>query len=235
MATEEEKKRISKASLKSALSIFYYIRPFKAYFYGALALLVLGSVMMLMIMGIPGEMVNAATGAETRFPFSLNTWGWIMMGLLAARAALSFLQTILFANVSERGMANVRGELYNRLITQPMDYFEGFRVGELSSRITADVEQLLDRRDPLPAKLFVEVGLDQRRAETVRQRIGDHPGQPLEGGRARQLGKGPGCCVRGGQVDRRDLQPPAGEGGVVLEDPAPVPIALDHAADRLAP
>lgn len=142
MATEEEKKRISKASLKSALSIFYYIRPFKAYFYGALALLVLGSVMMLMIMGIPGEMVNAATGAETRFPFSLNTWGWIMMGLLAARAALSFLQTILFANVSERGMANVRGELYNRLITQPMDYFEGFRVGELSSRITADVEQL---------------------------------------------------------------------------------------------
>lgn len=142
MATEEEKKRISKASLKSALSIFYYIRPFKAYFYGALALLVLGSLMMLMIMGIPGEMVNAATGAETRFPFSLNTWGWIMMGLLAARAALSFLQTILFANVSERGMANVRGELYNRLITQPMDYFEGFRVGELSSRITADVEQL---------------------------------------------------------------------------------------------
>lgn len=142
MAKDEKKGRITKSSLKNALSIFQYIKPFRSYFYGALVLLVIGSIMMLLIMGIPGEMVNAATGAETRFPFSLNSWGLIMLGLLAARALLSFAQTILFANVSEKGMANVRSALYDKLISQSMDYFEGYRVGELSSRITADIEQL---------------------------------------------------------------------------------------------
>ena len=142
MNSEKENKKITKSSLSSTLEIFRYIKPFSTYFYSALVLLVVGSLLMMMIMGIPGEMVNTATGAESRFNYDLNTWGVIMFGVLAARALLSYVQTILFANVSERGMANVRTELYNRLITQSMDYFEGFRIGELTSRITADVEQL---------------------------------------------------------------------------------------------
>ncbi len=142
MAKEKAKAKITKQSLKSALSIFRFIRPYQGYFYGAISLLVIGSILMMIIMGIPGEMVNAATGGEARFPYDLNTWGLIMLVVLAARALLSFVQTVLFANVSERGMADVRRELYNRLISQRMDYFEQFRVGELTSRITADVEQL---------------------------------------------------------------------------------------------
>ncbi len=142
MSKEETKKKITKDGLKSARQIFSYIKPYSGYFFGALTLLVIGSVLMMMIMGIPGEMVNAATGAETRFPLNLNQWGVLMMLILALRALLSFVQTILFANVSEKGMADIRRDLYGRLITQSMDYFEGFRVGELTSRITADVEQL---------------------------------------------------------------------------------------------
>jgi len=100
---------------------------------------------MMAIMGIPGQMVTAASkdlNSEPLFDFSLNTWGLIMFGILAVRALLSFIQTISFAQVSERGMADVRKDLYQKLITQPMDYFESFRIGELTSRITADVEQL---------------------------------------------------------------------------------------------
>ena len=139
---EKTKKKISKKELVNALSIFTYITRYKGYFIGALILLVIGSILMLMIMGIPGEMVNRATGAETQFDFTLDQWGLIMLITLALRALLSFVQTILFANVSERGMADVRRDLYHKLIGQPMDYFEQYRVGELTSRITADVEQL---------------------------------------------------------------------------------------------
>ncbi|MCL4112986.1 UNVERIFIED_CONTAM: hypothetical protein GTU68_043908 [Idotea baltica] len=39
-------------------------------------------------------------------------------------------------------MADVRKALYNKLITQPIYFFEERRVGEITSRITADVEQL---------------------------------------------------------------------------------------------
>ncbi len=139
---EKTKKKISKKELVNALSIFTYITRYKGYFIGALILLVIGSILMLMIMGIPGEMVNRATGAKTQFDFTLDQWGLIMLITLALRALLSFVQTILFANVSERGMADVRRDLYHKLIGQPMDYFEQYRVGELTSRITADVEQL---------------------------------------------------------------------------------------------
>ena len=139
---EKTKKKISKKELVNALSIFTYITRYKGYFFGALILLVIGSILMLMIMGIPGEMVNRATGAKTQFDFTLDQWGLIMLITLALRALLSFVQTILFANVSERGMADVRRDLYHKLIGQPMDYFEQYRVGELTSRITADVEQL---------------------------------------------------------------------------------------------
>ena len=145
MAEEKKKARITKAGLGSALSMFRYLKPYSGYFYGALFLLVIGSTLMMAIMGIPGQMVSAATdelNGTPLFDFDLNTWGLIMFGILALRAILSFVQTILFAQVSERGMADVRKDVYKKLITQPMDYFEQFRVGELTSRITADVEQL---------------------------------------------------------------------------------------------
>ena len=146
MAEEKNNKKITKSSLGSALSMFRYLKPYSAYFYGALVLLVIGSLIMMAIMGIPGEMLNTATGKKSSLPFelnwNLNKWALVMFGLLAARALLSFVQTMLFANVSERGMADIRKELYMRLISQPMDYFEQHRVGELTSRITADIEQL---------------------------------------------------------------------------------------------
>ncbi len=135
-------KKVTKEGLRDALSIFRYIGRYRLYFIGALILLVIGSLLMMVIMGIPGEMVNSATGAKTQFHLTLDQWGLLMLVALGLRALLSFVQTILFANVSERGMADVRRDLYNRLIGQPMDYFEQFRVGELTSRITADIEQL---------------------------------------------------------------------------------------------
>ncbi len=142
---EEIKKKITREGLQSALSMFRYLRPYSGYFYGALALLVFGSFLMMAIMGIPGQMVSAATddiNGNPLFNFDLNTWGLIMFGILALRAGLSFVQTILFAQVSEKGMADVRRDVYKKLLSQPMEYFEQFRVGELTSRITADVEQL---------------------------------------------------------------------------------------------
>ena len=46
------------------------------------------------------------------------------------------------AFVSEKGVAQVRRDLYAAMITQPYSFFEENKVGELSSRITGDVEQL---------------------------------------------------------------------------------------------
>ncbi len=139
----QAKPKLTKDALRSALSLFAYIKPYWSYFIGAMILLVIGSILMLAIMGIPGEMVSVATGSGLgKFSLTLNQWGLVMFALLAIRAASSFAQTILFANVSERGVGDVRRDVYKRLITQDLNFFESSRVGELTSRITADVEQL---------------------------------------------------------------------------------------------
>jgi ABC-type multidrug transport system fused ATPase/permease subunit len=88
-----------------------------------------------------GELLNVATGTSTR-NFSLTQIGLFLMLLVVIQAVTSFFRVVLFAIVSEKGMADVRKDLYNNLIGKSFTFFESRRVGELTSRITTDVEKL---------------------------------------------------------------------------------------------
>ncbi len=55
---------------------------------------------------------------------------------------MSYLRVIWFAVVSEKGMADVRSSIYQRLIGLPVYFFERNRVGDLTSRISEDVNRL---------------------------------------------------------------------------------------------
>ena len=127
---------------KSLIWVFQYIKPYKWYFISALIILSIGSLLFLIIPDLAGEMVNVATGKESKYGLNLTQLGIFIFVVLAIRSVISFIIVILFANVSERGMADLRQGLYNKLISQSVGFFESQRIGELSSRITADVEQL---------------------------------------------------------------------------------------------
>ena len=94
-------------------------------------------------MGLPGEMTNTAIGQpKFKFGLSVNDYGWIFLVVLIVQGVFSYFRTVLFSVVSEKGMANIRKDLYNKIITQPIVFFEERRIGELTSRITTDIEQL---------------------------------------------------------------------------------------------
>ncbi len=137
----EERPRITQSKLRSAGKIFRFIRPYKWSFIFGLLLLSLSSLVFMVFPGAAGEMANAANGTP-KFDISLKQYGLFFLVLLIVQGVFSYLRTILFANVSEKGMADVRKELYAKLITQDIAFFEKRRVGELTSRMTADVEQL---------------------------------------------------------------------------------------------
>jgi ATP-binding cassette, subfamily B, bacterial len=141
--TEVQSKKITKSQIQSAKRILSYIKPYMGYFIAAMILLVLGSLIFMGLMGLPGEMANTAVG-EPRFNLGLTVsdYGWVFFVLLIFQGMMSYLRTIFFAEVSERGMADLRKDLYNKIMTQPVYFFEERRVGELISRITADVEKL---------------------------------------------------------------------------------------------
>lgn len=140
---ENKKFEFTGKNLKRALSVFSYIKPYRLQFILAMFLLVAGSLIFMLIMGLPGEMTNTAIGKpKFNVGLSVTDYGWIFLIVLIVQGIMSYFRTTLFAFVSEKGMANMRKDLYNKIITQPIVFFEERRVGELTSRITTDIEQL---------------------------------------------------------------------------------------------
>ena len=142
MEKEENKKsKITIDGVKRASKIFSYIGPYRFHFILALVLTVLGSLLVLAIPGFCSEMVNVATG-ESEYDVTINQLALALLVLIVLQACFSFCRTILFAIVSENGMADIRSELYNKLITMPITFYEKNRVGELISHITSDVDKM---------------------------------------------------------------------------------------------
>lgn len=139
---KKEDTKLTKERIRAAVGIFRFIRPYWGSFAAGLALLVLSSLTFMVFPGAAGEMANTANG-EPRFEgISIEQFGILFLVLLVVQGVFSYLRTVLFARVSEKGMADVRKAVYRQLITQDIPYFESKRVGELTSRITTDVEQL---------------------------------------------------------------------------------------------
>lgn len=145
MTTEQEgnNKNVLLDKIKRSIGVFSYIRPYWLEFTGAMILLALGSLIFMALMGLPGEMTNTAIG-KPKFDLGLSVrdYGWLFLGIMIIQGVFSYVRTVLFAVVSEKGMADLRKDVYNKMITQQISFFEERRVGELTSRITADVEQL---------------------------------------------------------------------------------------------
>jgi len=141
MKDKKKKAVISKRGLKSFFRIFSYVRPYRLQFIVGLIFLSIGSLLFMIFPGAAGEMANAAAG-ESRFDFTVRDYGLLFLFILIFQGAFSYFRTILFAIVSEKGMADVRKDLFAKIISREFRFFEERRVGELTSRITADVEQL---------------------------------------------------------------------------------------------
>ncbi len=152
------KAKISKEGLKSAVSIFKYMRPYLVYFILGMLSLALGSLVFMIFPGAAGEMANTAAGVKSKFiDLSLQQYGYVFLIILIAQGLLSYIRTIFFAIVSEKGMADLRKDLYNKIISQSNTFFEERRVGELTSRVTADVEQLQSAFSITLAEFFRQI------------------------------------------------------------------------------
>jgi len=114
-----------------------YLRPQWVPFCIALVGLVLSSglglLFPLLIAGITSAVV---VGGD---PAGLDRLVAILFLLFCIQALGSFLQTYLLGVVGERVVAQLRGQLFGRLITLSLDFHASRRVGELVSRLSSDV------------------------------------------------------------------------------------------------
>ena len=143
-ADSVEKTPLTRESFRRALEIFSYLKPYRLYFALGLVALALSTGTTFGFFYFLKDLIDPAVAQADGWEQRLREIALYLGLILVVQALFSFLRIYFFARVSERTLADIRLALYRKLISLGIPFFEARRVGELTSRITADVGQLQD-------------------------------------------------------------------------------------------
>jgi len=156
------KARFKISDLNGFRQIARYIRPHRLGFSVGILLISLSGVLTLLVTRLWGQLggvgvIGVAGGAETVRASgveadymeawglnSLETIGWAIGGILIIQAIISFAKVYLFANMTEKMMLAMRVDAFEAIMSMPMDFYHDRRVGDLNSRISADITSIQD-------------------------------------------------------------------------------------------
>jgi len=138
---------LNRESLRQALSLARYVRPYRARFFAGLLTLFLSASLGLAFPLLAGSLIDAAIhpGVAT-IPLlgapSLNLVALLLACSVTLQALASFNSALAFNRVGQSALADLRRDCYGRLISLPMSFFGSRRIGELTSRVSTDVAQI---------------------------------------------------------------------------------------------
>ncbi|MBF4467430.1 ABC transporter ATP-binding protein [Flavobacterium sp. LC2016-12] len=135
------KAKLDSNSLQKAIRIFKYGKGHKWKFFLGLIFLLLTSATALAFPKLMGMLVDCVTNKDLS---RANEIAVALMVILTLQAIFSFFRISLFVNFTENSLSNIRFALYENLVKLPMGFYSQKRVGELNSRISADISQLQD-------------------------------------------------------------------------------------------
>jgi ABC-type multidrug transport system fused ATPase/permease subunit len=153
--SDGEKVKINRENWNEAYRLFAYVKPYKLRF--ILGLLVIGGSS-LTTLSFPFFLKRLIDSSQ--LPNSVDSWdspsniAIVMVLILLLQMVFSFSRVYLFAFVGENALADLRLDLYQRLIRFPMQFFSERRVGELSSRISSDLSLIQDAVTSLLAEII---------------------------------------------------------------------------------
>lgn len=147
--------KLSKENWKEAVGIFRFIKPYRQYFILGLLMILLSSLTTLSFPYFLKKLIDSAQAIrEGKSVISPNTIALWMVGILVLQMLFSYGRVYTFAFAGEHALADLRKDVYNRMIQLPMDFFAQRRVGELSSRLSADLSQIQDAMTVMLAEVL---------------------------------------------------------------------------------
>jgi ABC-type multidrug transport system fused ATPase/permease subunit len=136
---EAEKKKVTREGIKRLYRLFRFVGPQKYTFIAGMIFLIFSTLTTLVFPMLIGELLDSAKNGTLE---KINQLGLILIVAFLANAVFSYFRIYLFAVVSQKTLALLRQTTYNHLIKLPMSFFSSRRVGELNSRISADIAML---------------------------------------------------------------------------------------------
>ncbi|MFQ6033620.1 MAG: ABC transporter transmembrane domain-containing protein, partial [Candidatus Bipolaricaulia bacterium] len=138
-----------------------YLRPYRGLFSSTLAL---GFVLMGLELALPyitkvaiDRYMTPAAGAQLAEDLALRGIDYLalaLLGLLAARLALSFAQVYLLQYTGQRVMFDLREEIFKHILRLPARFFDKNPVGRLVTRATNDVAAINEMYTSVLVNLF---------------------------------------------------------------------------------
>ncbi len=136
-----------RGAISGLLELLAFVRPFRARFAGAMLASFASMAFGLAFPWLVGRLLDAAIPSLKVLPSAawrpgVDTVALVLIGTLAAQAALTFFSSYSFNRVGESSVVALRKTVYARLIALPMEFFGQHRVGELTSRLSNDLAQI---------------------------------------------------------------------------------------------
>ncbi|MGM0478330.1 MAG: ABC transporter ATP-binding protein [Bacteroidota bacterium] len=167
---KKEKVQLSKDSIQKAKRIFTYLKPYRPLFFVGWIFLVLSSSAGLFFPYLLGQLLGGGS-SEPATPMASTDQSWVenidfdninsvallLLALFILQSIFSFFRIVIFTKVTENTMRDIRKDAFDRLIYMPMDFFNRNKVGELTSRIAADITLIQDTLRTTIAEFFRQI------------------------------------------------------------------------------
>ena len=162
------KVKVTKESIKKAKKIFSYLRPYRFTFFIGWIFLVLSSSAGLAFPYLLGQLLGGGE-METAAPADKSAWlklismdninsvALLLLFLFILQSIFSFFRVVLFTKVTENTMRDIRRDAFDKIAYMPMDFFNRNKVGELTSRIAADITLIQDTLRTTIAEFFRQI------------------------------------------------------------------------------
>jgi ABC-type multidrug transport system fused ATPase/permease subunit len=162
---KEDSKKLSKEQIARARGIFAYMRPYRGAFTIGWIFLVLSTSVGLIFPFMMGQLLGGGSNSPKSMEESIqlinldniNQVALALLVLFIFQAVFSFFRVVIFTNVTENTLSDIRKAAFQQLVYMQMDYFNQNKVGELSSRLSADITQIQETLKTTIAEFFRQI------------------------------------------------------------------------------
>jgi ABC-type multidrug transport system fused ATPase/permease subunit len=161
---EEKRPKLNKDSIRKAKGIFQYLRPYALLYFVGWLFLVLSTTAGLVFPYLMGKLLGSTVSpsdvaAPTGFLTltSVTSVATALFILFGVQALFSFFRVVIFNNVTENSLRDLRNDAFSKLVFMPMDFFNTNKVGELTSRVSSDITQIQETLRTTIAEFFRQI------------------------------------------------------------------------------
>lgn len=124
--------------MKSWKWLWRYLKPHRELYaagYGLAIVFLFISLSVPWIMGTMIDVIKQKGKVDALLPYLLA-----LVGITLFRTVLAFVHTMMFENVSQKTIHDIRNDTYDRLNRQDFNFFDTNRTGDIMARMTGDVD-----------------------------------------------------------------------------------------------